>query len=151
MQSLETRLKSELETAVEIYQKKLKDTDEHYKEEISKYKEKLEQMSEQQANEIKMIRENHMRVVEEIKNEYSILAENLRHTKSTESELLAGAGEYTQKLDKSLSLLDTNSRALLDIQNTIEKNSGTFYASREESLRAKEEEIKRSQFLKRRF
>lgn len=142
MQSLENRLKTELETAVETYQNKLKQTDEHYKEEITKYKEKLEEMSEQQANEIKMIRENHLRVVEEIKNEYNLLTDHLKQTKSTENDLLSGAGEYVQKLDKSLTLLDTNSRALFDIQNVIEKNSGTFYATREESIKAKEEEIK---------
>lgn len=142
MQSLETRLKTELETALETYHNKLKQSDDHYKEEITKYQEKLEQMSEQQANEIKMIRENHLRVVEEIKNEYNLLTENLKQTKSTENELLIGAGEYTQKLDKSLNLLDTNSRALLEIQSTIEKNTGTFYSTREESIKAKEEEIK---------
>lgn len=142
MQSLESRLRTELEIAVETYQKKLKQTDEYYKEEISKYKEKLEQMSEQQANEIKLIHDNHLRVVAEINNEYMLLTENLKQTKSTESILMADASEYTEKLDKSLSILDVNSRALLEIQNTVEKNTGIFYATREESIKAKEEEIK---------
>lgn len=147
MHSLETRLKTELETALKTYHNKLKQTDDDYKEEITKYQGKLEQMSQQQANEIKMIRENHLRVVEEIRNEYNLLTENLKQTKSTENELLAGAGQYAQKLDKSLNLLDTNSRALFDIQSTIEKNSGAFYATREESIKAKEAEIQ-SRFFK---
>lgn len=142
MLSLETRLKTELETAVEIYHDKLKQTDDNYKEEIRKHKEKLEEISQQQANEIKMIRESHLRVVEEIKNEYNLLTENLKLTKATENELLTNADEYTQKLDRSLSVLDTNSKALLNIQNVIEKNCGTFYATREESIKAKEEEIR---------
>lgn len=143
MQSLENRLKTDLETAVETYQNKIKESEEHYKQEILKYKSKLEEMSEQQASEIKMIRENHLRVIDEIKNEYSLLAENLKHTKNTETYLLTNAGEYTEKLEKNLTLLSANSKALQDIQGTVEKSSGTFYATREENIKAKEEEIRR--------
>lgn len=146
IQSLENRLKIELETAIETYQNKMTEADERNKNEISKYQQKLQEMWEQQAHEIKMLRENHLRVVEEIKNEYTLLTDNLKQTKTTEGDLLANAGEYTQKLERSLSVLDSNSKTLSNIQSVIEKSSGTFYATREESIRAKEEEIKRWYF-----
>lgn len=142
MQSLENRLKTELETAIEMYQNRITEADERNKNEILKYQQKLQELSEQQAQEIKMLRDSHLRVIEEIKNEYTVLTDNLKQTKNTENDLLANAGDYTQKLERSLSVLDTNSKTLLDIQNVIEKSSGTFYATREESIRAKEEEIK---------
>lgn len=142
MESVENRLKSEIDYLHTSYLEKFEQLKQNHKQEVQKYKQKIEEMAVLQSNELKSIRESHDKIIEEIKYEYNTLIENIKLTKQSETQLFQNSVEYSQKLDASLQLLDTNSKLLIGVREKVSGDYSILSVAREESLRAKEEEIK---------
>ncbi|KAF2902590.1 hypothetical protein ILUMI_03597 [Ignelater luminosus] len=142
MDAVENRLKTELTNLSEQFRNTVENIKKDHETEIDKYKQKLQEMTTLHVNEIKLIRENHNRIIEEIKYEYSSMVENMKQVKQTESSVLDNANTYSQKLDSNLEILDTNSKILIGIQERVQQDYGVLSLAREESLKAKEEEIR---------
>ncbi|KRT86084.1 hypothetical protein AMK59_1062, partial [Oryctes borbonicus] len=142
MESIETRLKSEIDYLHKSYSEKFEQHKESHEQEVQKYKEKVEDMSAIRDNEIRSIRESHDKIVDEIRYEYSTLIENIKQTKQSESQLFQNSAEYSQKLDSNIQLLDVNTKLLVGVREKVENDYGVSSLAREESLKAKEMEIK---------
>lgn len=142
MESIENRLKSDIGQLHSSYANKFDQLKDDYQEEIQKYKVKIEEMSSIQASEIRSIRESHDKIIEEIKYEYSTLIENIKETKQSENQLFQNSVEYSQKLDTGIQILDTNTKLLVGVREKVDNDYGVLSLAREESLKAKEEEIK---------
>ncbi|KAI4471527.1 fas-binding factor 1 [Holotrichia oblita] len=142
MESIENRLKSEIDYLHTSYLDKFEQLKQNHEEEVQKYKQKIEEMAVLQSNEIKSLRENHDKIIEEIKYEYNTLIENIKQTKQSETQLFQNSAEYSHKLDTNLQLLDTNSKLLIGVREKVNADYSILSVAREESLRAKEEEIK---------
>lgn len=142
MESIENRLKTEIDYLHKSYSDKFEHLQENYDQELLKYKGKIEDMSLLQTNEIKSIRENHDKVIEEIKYEYSTLIENIKETKQSESQLFQNSAEYSQKLDTNIKMLDVNTQLLVGVRERVDNDYSVLSIAREESLKAKEDEIR---------
>lgn len=145
--SIESRLKIELENLTEVHNKKLEEMQKQHESEVEKYKAKIEEIREMHKNELRLVRENQNRTIDELKYEFSTLMENIKDGKNSERALFENADSYNQKLEFYLKMLDVNSKTLLDIKNQVENNSSSFVIAREESLKAKEEEIKCKMYI----
>lgn len=147
MESMEKYLKMELNNLVEGHKMKLKQIEAAHEEEIAMYKQKIHEMAENQKAELHLLRDNHMRVVEEIKDEYSLMVNNLKQRKQMEESLVGNSSEYIQKLDNSLQLLDSAGKTLIQVQTKVAEQENSLSLSRQETLRAKENEIERKDFI----
>uniref|UniRef100_A0A1Y1MZU4 Fas-binding factor 1 C-terminal domain-containing protein n=1 Tax=Photinus pyralis TaxID=7054 RepID=A0A1Y1MZU4_PHOPY len=142
MESVESRLKSEVNNLSEQFDKAIAMLKSEHETELTKYKQKLQDMSAMHTTEIQQVRENHNRIIDEIKYEYSTMIDNLKQVKQTENSLIDNASAYTQKLDSSLEALGVNSSILNEIRGKVQSEYGILTKAREESLKAKEEEIR---------
>ncbi|XP_044269147.1 fas-binding factor 1 [Tribolium madens] len=141
LESVEKRLKNDVEKISEVFEKKLKAVQEQHDNEITKYKQKIHEAEIQHSEEIKQIRESNSRVIEEVKYEYSTLLENVKEAKKSETSLFQESNTYLQKLDDNIEILYANSKSLGDLKDHIYKDYGILSRAREESLKAKEQEI----------
>ncbi|XP_017780910.1 PREDICTED: uncharacterized protein PFB0145c [Nicrophorus vespilloides] len=142
MESMENHLKMELDTITIKSREKMEQIESEHESEISKQKRKIEELYELHQTEIKQMRENNNRILEEVKYEYNTIIENIKMSKQTEASALQETTAYSHKLDSNLKLLDINSRTLLEMKHKVESDYGILSVAREESLKAKEEEIK---------
>ncbi|EFA00110.2 hypothetical protein TcasGA2_TC002926 [Tribolium castaneum] len=141
LESVERRLKTDVEKMTEVFEEKLKTVLQQHDGEIAKYKQRIEEADAHHSEEIKRIRENNSRVIEEIKYEYTTLLENVKEAKKSESSLFQESNTYLQKLDSNIEILYANSKSLGDLKDHIQKDYGILSRAREESLKAKEQEI----------
>ncbi|XP_065160889.1 myosin-1 [Atheta coriaria] len=141
MESVENHLKMELDSLTSKQKDKVDAMEEEFKIELGRYQKKIEEQHQLHDAEIRQMRENSNRVVEEVKYEYNTIIENLKSSKNLEHSVLTDAHEYTQKLDASLKLLDINSRSILDIKEKVHGDYNVLSLAREESLKAKQQEI----------
>ncbi|KAF5287870.1 hypothetical protein FQA39_LY15646 [Lamprigera yunnana] len=145
METVEQRLKSEFANLSEQFNKTIESLKNEHGLEVNKHKQKLEEVSSMHEKEIKQMRENHGRVIEEIRYEYSTLIENFKKIKQNETSMVENANDYTKKLDCNLEMLDVNSKILNEIRSKVQQDYGVLNVAREESLKAKEEEIRMMQ------
>lgn len=143
LESVETRLKIDVEKLSEAFEEKLTVHHQQHKEEIEKYKQKIHEIEVQHLDEIKQMREHNTSIISEIKYEHATLLENIKETKKSETTLFQESASYLQKLDSNINILYSNSQNLEDIRSRFDQDYGIFTKAREESLKAKEEEIRR--------
>ncbi|KAK5642506.1 hypothetical protein RI129_008673 [Pyrocoelia pectoralis] len=142
MESVESRLKAEVTNLSGQFEKTIETLRAEHEIELTKYKQKLQEMTTMHGGEIQQIRENHNRIIDEIKYEYSTMIENLKQVKQTENSLVENASTYTQKLESSLEALGVNNNILNEIRGKVHSEYNILTRAREESFKAKEEEIK---------
>lgn len=141
MESTEKRLKQEIADVLESYQFKLIQIKAAHEEEVARYKSKIEEMADIQKSEIQLLKENHKQVVEEIRSEYSSLINNLKARKQIEEDVIGNSFEYIKKLDDSVHLLSGAGKALTEVQKKVTEQENILFLSRQENLKAKENEI----------
>lgn len=138
---MEAKLRDEMTNMAQLFEEKLNSHKEKYEEEINYYREKLKLMEEQHQDELKILKENHTRVVAEVRNEYAMQLENIKLMKQREGELLNDGQVFSQKLDRNIETLTHNTKALLNMEETLMQGHDAFRMARESSLQAKEKEI----------
>lgn len=141
MESVEKYLRAELNNTLESHQTKLKQIEVAHEEEVAMYKQKINEMLVNQKTELQLLRDNHLRVVEDIKNEYSLMVNNLKQRKQMEENLIGNSSDFVQKLDDNLHLLSSAGKTLIQVQEKVAEQQNSFTLSKQESLKAKENEI----------
>lgn len=144
--AVESRLKEELTDLKQASIDKCEELKKELDLEKAKHNAKMDELADRHKVEIKKLRENHDRVVEEVKYEYNTIIENIKQSKQAESGVFENASSYNDKLESNLQMLGINSKILFDLKEKVEKDYGVLHMAREESLKAKEEEIKCSVF-----
>lgn len=98
-------------------------------------------MEEQHSQDIQLIKEQHVKVLEEIRQEHASHIEYLKQFSKRENELLIDGQLYSQKLDTSIEMLNSNSKLLQNVQDKINHSSDIISVARQSSIESREKEI----------
>ncbi|KAJ8941283.1 hypothetical protein NQ318_016948 [Aromia moschata] len=135
---LEEKLNNEITTLSKHFEEKINTINRNCNEEISYYKQKIITIEEQHNSEIKLIKENHIQAVEEMKRDHVTQIQYLKEFKQQEKDLLKDGLIYAQKLDSSIEILNSNTKALEVVQDKLINNYDIISTARENSIESKE-------------
>ncbi|XP_018564560.1 intracellular protein transport protein USO1-like [Anoplophora glabripennis] len=140
-ETLEERLKNEVNYVTNMYEDKINNINKNYNEEISYYKQKISTTEEQNSKNIELIKEHHAKVLEELKEDHVTQIEYLKQFNKRETELLASGQFFSQKLNTSIEMLTDNTKLLQGVQEKINNDSDAISVARQSSIESREKEI----------